>query len=334
MRLAQLPLLLSTLAVFFGLLRAAGIRLAAAFSPPRFSSPRPTVPSSRSGSTHRQISCSFSASSSSSGPGSTGAERCLRGFLPRRACRFVARWHFSRASRSRWPASRASGPRPWRWRFSSSPFSTSAREDRAFRRDGLLATAGALSTGLVAAALLAASGALGAAWEQGVRLNALYERLDLPRQGPTALELAGQSPGTASGDRDAPACGRRHLRRHPESAAPARLRGPPRCHGGSRRGPARRHPIPVPVPVPVSPLASGRAVGARPRPPPPDRPTSGDRDVARRSRALPGEPEPPADEDELGASVRKPSPTRTTFSDPWTASHRTARSSSRAAGSR
>ncbi len=197
MRFAQLPLLLATLAVFFGLLRAAGIRLAASV----------LAAALFLASTNRSlVEIRLDASATlflllglllvEQARSSRGTENGSAPKEPRRlastgsaashSAAFLAGVSLALAGLS----SQRAAP------LVLALLVLAALDFRAGRPHvspvGLLAGAGALATGLAAAALLAAGGALGAAWEQGVRLNALYERLDLPRQGSTALELAGR----------------------------------------------------------------------------------------------------------------------------------------------
>ncbi len=197
MRLAQLPLLLSTLAVFFVLLRAAGVRLAAGV----------LAAALLLASTNRSlVEIRLDASANlflllglllveRAGPGSADvgtsragdfARRAPRGISTRRTAAFLAGVSLALAGLS---SQRAAPLALAILVLAALDFGTGRPR---VSRDGLLAGAGALATGVAAAVLLAAVGALRAAWEQGVRLNALYERLDLPRQGTTAFEQAGR----------------------------------------------------------------------------------------------------------------------------------------------
>lgn len=197
MRLAQLPLLLSTLAVFFGLLRAAGIRLAASVLAAALllaSTNRSLVEIRLDASANLFLLLGLllveRARRGSADVGTARAGDSSRlapcGTSTRRTTAFLAGVSLALAGLS---SQRAAPLALAVLVFAAFDLGTGRPR---LSRDGLLAGAGALATGVAAAALLATGGALGAAWEQGVRLNALYERLDLPRQGTTAFELASQ----------------------------------------------------------------------------------------------------------------------------------------------
>jgi hypothetical protein len=197
MRLAQLPLLLATLAVFLALLRAAGIRLAASVLAAALllaSTNRSLVEIRLDASANLFLLLGIllverarrGNTSAGISTGGDSAQLALRRTSARRTVAVVAGVSLALAGLS----SQRAAPLALAILVLASVDLGAGRTR--VSPDGLLAGAGALATGAAAAALLAASGTLGAAWEQGVRLNALYERLDLPRQGTTALELAGQ----------------------------------------------------------------------------------------------------------------------------------------------
>jgi hypothetical protein len=197
MRLAQLPLLLSTLAVFFGLLRAAGIRLAASVLAAALllaSTNRSLVEIRLDASANLFLLLGLllveraRRGNADVGTAKVGDSSRLapRGAFTRRTAAFLAGVPLALAGLS----SQRAAPLALAVLVLAT-FDVGTGRPR-ISPVGLLAGAGALATGGAAAALLATGGALGAAWEQGVRLNALYERLDLPRQGATAFELVSQ----------------------------------------------------------------------------------------------------------------------------------------------